>query len=134
MRSMILATAGFTILSLMPAPAAGEGPVRGLTRIGQCVPSRIKWVGTRLEDGVTKKPVDGSGSAFSLVNGVYGVSYEQVPAVDRSRRGDPVRVCLAFIPTDCPKGDLRGREYKVTNLRTRQSWRLPDAEHGCGGA
>jgi len=115
-------------------PAAAEGPVRGLVRVGQCVPSRIKWVGHRLEDSATHKQIAGSGSAFSLVNGVYGVSYEQVPAVDRSRRGDPVRVCLAEIPTGCPKGDDRGREYKVTNLRTKKSWRLPDAEHGCGGA
>jgi hypothetical protein len=24
--------------------------------------------------------------------------------------------------------------YKTTNLRTRRSWSLPDAEHMCGGA
>src|SRR3569623_2127708 len=79
------------------------------------------------------------GMCFSNEPGIYipgkfGVWYEQVPAVDRSRRGDPARVCLAEIPTGCPKGDDRGREYKVTNLRTKKSWRLPDAEHGCGGA
>ena len=31
-------------------------------------------------------------------------------------------------------GDERGRVYSGTNLRTRGSWQLPDAQHMCGGA
>ncbi len=55
-------------------------------------------------------------------------------AVDRSRPGDPVRICLVSIPKHCPPGDNRGRTYKTTNLRTHRAWTLPDSEHMCGGA
>lgn len=113
------------------APAqAGDLP----RRVGACALTTIKSVGTRLVDGVTNKPVPGSGSAVSFVNGGYQVSYETLPAVEQSNPGDPARMCLVFIPKDCPKGDDRGRIYGATNLRTRQSWRLPDSQHSCGGA
>jgi hypothetical protein len=98
------------------------------TRIGQCSVTRVKWVGTRLDN------TPGSGSAIQFMNGGYQVSYDQVAAVDRSRPGDPVSMCLISRPKDCPSGDDRGRVYKTTNLRTRHSWSLPDAEHMCGGA
>ena len=32
------------------------------------------------------------------------------------------------------RGSAGGKVYRTTNLRTRQSWTLPDSEHGCGGA
>jgi len=104
------------------------------TQIGQCSQSAISKIGTRLEDGGTGAPLPGSGSAVSFANGGYQVSYETVPQIVRSRIGDPVRICLFSIPKDCPPGDDRGRIYQTTNLRTRQSWRLPDSQHSCGGA
>ncbi|MGA2795469.1 MAG: hypothetical protein ABSE69_18495 [Roseiarcus sp.] len=113
-----------------PACAAAGLP----TRVGQCVKTTVKSVETRLVDGSTNQPVAGSGSAISFVNGGYQVSYDQLPAVDSSRPGDPVEMCLVSIPRDCPPGDDRGREYRTTNLRTQKSWRLPDSEHSCGGA
>ena len=113
-----------------PPPAVVSGIP---TRIGECAMTEVEWVGTRLEDE-NDQPIEDSGSAVRLRNGVYGVSYEQQPAVDRSRIGDPVRTCLVSIPEDCPPGDDRGREYHTTNLRTNQEWTLPDAEHFCGGA
>ena len=103
-------------------------------RVGQCAETKVLRVETRLIDGVTGKPVPGSGSAVAFVNGGYQVSYDTVPAIEASRPGDPVRVCLTSIPENCPPGDERGREYATTNLRTRGSWTLPDAEHSCGGA
>lgn len=57
-----------------------------------------------------------------------------LPAIKNSRVGDHVLNCLVFIPKDCPKGDDRGRIYTVTNLRTLESWTLPDSQHSCGGA
>jgi hypothetical protein len=102
-------------------------------RIGQCVITSVSRVATRLADDANRL-VPGSGSAIEFANGGYQVSYEQVRAVDRSRRGDRVRMCLVSIPENCPPGDERGRSYKVTNLRTRASWVLPDSEHACGGA
>jgi hypothetical protein len=100
---------------------------------GTCSFTRIKQVTTRLEDGRGHSVPD-SGSAVVLVNGVYGVSYENVPEVQRSRRGDRVMTCLVRLPRNCPRGDDRGKIYTTTNLRTEESWTLPDAEHMCGGA
>jgi hypothetical protein len=121
-------------LALIFLGAAGAGAEGLPTHIGQCVDTTVKSVDNRLEDGTTNKPVPGSGSAISFDNGGYQVSYEQIAAVDASRPGDPVHMCLASIPHGCPPGDNRGREYKTTNLRTHKSWRLPDSEHSCGGA
>jgi hypothetical protein len=41
---------------------------------------------------------------------------------------------LAADPLPCPPGDDRGRVYKTTNLRTRETWTLPDSQYSCGGA
>ena len=103
-------------------------------RVGLCVETRIKSVETRLVDGSDNSPIADSGSAVRFVNGGYQVSYETVRAIERSRPGDPVRMCLIQIPHPCPPGDTRGRLYKTTNLRTHRSWTLRDAEHMCGGA
>jgi hypothetical protein len=103
-------------------------------RVGDCAPTRIKSIETRLVDGSTNQPVPGSGSAVSFSNGGYQVSYDTVAAIEHSKKGDPVRICLVSIPSHCPKGDNRGRIYKTTNLRTHKSWTLPDSQHSCGGA
>ncbi len=101
--------------------------------VGQCADTKVLRVETRLVDG-SGQPVKGSGSAVEFVNGGYQVSYDTIPEVEASRPGDVVRVCLISIPHPCPPGDKRGRVYKTTNLRTKDSWTLPDAEHSCGGA
>jgi hypothetical protein len=94
----------------------------------------VARVSQRTEDGVTHRVIPNSGSAVTLANGLYQVSYDQVGAVNRSRRGDPVWTCLMSLPTSCPPGDRRGKLYTTTNLRVGEAWTLPDAEHGCGGA
>jgi hypothetical protein len=98
------------------------------TAVGQCTQTTIAKVETRLEG------MPGSGSAVSFANGGYQVSYDTVPAITQSRAGDPVTMCLVSIPQGCPPGDNRGRQYKTTDLRTKESWTLPDSEHSCGGA
>jgi hypothetical protein len=121
------------VIVLLAAPSLAKAG--GLPkRIGQCAGTRIKEVSTRLTDGATGKPVPGSGSAVSFVNGGYQVSYDTLPAIEQSKAGDPVRMCLVAIPENCPKGDDRGRQYKTTNLRTHKSWTLRDSQHLCGGA
>jgi hypothetical protein len=127
----VRAAALFSALAAFPAPAFAAGLP---THVGQCVRTTVKSVETRLVDGSDNQPVAGSGSAISFANSGYQVSYDQLPAVDSSRPGDPVEMCLVSIPSDCPPGDTRGREYRSTNLRTHKSWRLPDSEHSCGGA
>src|SRR5207245_1020030 len=101
---------------------------------GTCVLTHIKRVETRLVEGTTNRPIRNSGSAVVFRNGLYQVSYDQIPAVDRSRAGDAVYICLMKLPHDCPPRDVRGKLYTTTNLRTDDSWTLPDAEHMCGGA
>lgn len=103
-------------------------------RVGECRETTISKIGERLEDSSTGQPIPGSGSAVSFANHGSQVSYDEEPAIRQSRRGDPVRICLVKLPQNCPPGDQRGRVYKTTNLRTHQSWTLPDAEHSCGGA
>ena len=77
--------------------------------VGTCVRTTIREVSQRLEDGTTHRPMPGSGSAVEFANGLYQVSYDQVPEVNRSRRGDPVFVCLMRLPQHCPPGDVRGK-------------------------
>jgi uncharacterized protein len=97
-------------------------------RVGACALSVIKTIGTRLED------TPGSGSEVIEANGALEVSYDQIPAMDAARRGDPALVCLISLPEDCPPGDVRGKVYGVADLRTLGAWSQPDAEHLCGGA
>jgi hypothetical protein len=104
------------------------------TVAGTCVLTRIASIGARLVDGRTGQPIAGSGSAVTFANKGYQVSYGEEPPIARSRTGDRVYLCLMQIPRGCPPGDDRGKIYTTTNLRTLESWTLPDAEHGCGGA
>lgn len=108
------------------ATAASAAPLP--TRVGACAATTVKTVEYRLEG------MPSSGSAISYRNGGYQVSYDKIPAMAASRRGDPVRLCLVSVPQKCPKGDTRGRVYRATNLRTGRTWTAPDAEHSCGGA
>lgn len=120
--------------SASPGAAAPQQAGAMPARVGACAFTTVTLVSQRLEDWRTHRVVPNTGSAVKLANGVYGVSYEQVPAVNESRPGDRVMTCLVKLPTHCPPGDRRGRLYTTTNLRTVRSWTLYDAEHMCGGA
>jgi uncharacterized protein YecT (DUF1311 family) len=96
--------------------------------VGSCGLSTVKLVGSRLEGS------PGSGSAIGETDGAMQISYDEIPQIDASRRGDPVLVCLASLPSDCPPGDDRGKVYAAANLRTLGAWSAPDSEHSCGGA
>jgi len=95
---------------------------------GVCGVSTLTDIGSRLEG------MPDSGSDVSEDDGATQVSYDTLPAVSRSRKGDPVLVCLVSLPTNCPAGDDRGKIYAVANLRTLGAWSAPDSEHSCGGA
>lgn len=127
---MLSARAGLVLaFGLGPAHAA-----RLPNRVGECAETTITKLSERLEDGTTGRPIPGSGSAVSFANRGYQVSYEEEPGIQHSRRGDRVRMCLVKLPEGCPRGDRRGRIYTTANLRTNESWTLPDSEHSCGGA
>ena len=120
------------VLLALAAPPSAPAAERLPSRVGACVDTHIKSVGVRLMDG--DQPVEDSGVDVEFTNGGRQVSYEHVPQAERSRPGDPVRMCLLETPRSCPPGDDRGRVYRTTNLRIHQAWVLPDSEHMCGGA
>ena len=105
----------------------GRPPAGLPTRIGACALTSLSRVGYRLGD-------PGSGSAAEEANGATQVSYDDIPAVNASRVGDPALVCLVGLPQNCPPGDDRGKTYAVANLRSLGAWSAPDSEHMCGGA
>ncbi len=104
------------------------------TTVLSCRPDRIAAIGARLGD-TEGNAMPESGSRVAFGNGGGQVSYDVVPAIAKtSRVGDHVFICLVFVPKACPPGDDRGRIYTTTNLRTLESWTLPDSQHSCGGA
>jgi hypothetical protein len=122
------------LLAVQPAGAQRREAGPPAMRVGTCVRTTISRVTQRLEDGQNHRVIPDSGSAVDFANGLGQVSYDQVAPLNQSRRGDPVFVCLMSLPQHCPPGDVRGKVYTTTNLRTQESWTLPDAAHGCGGA
>jgi hypothetical protein len=130
--------ASLVMAALLAAAAPAPGTPAPVTpapiKLGQCVRAKIASLGQRLMDARTDKPLRGSGSVVRFSNLLEQVSYDEIPAIRRSRVGDPVEMCLIQLPSDCPPGDARGKVYRTTNLRTRSSWTLSDSEHSCGGA
>jgi hypothetical protein len=99
-------------------------------RTGACVDTTIAEI-----SGVYRSPVpNNEGAIVGYANGLAGVSFKQEPEIERSKVGDPIRLCLVEIDKDCRRNDPRGRTYSATNLRTGGSWRLGNSMHACGGA
>jgi uncharacterized protein len=114
----------------------GRQPTEGLPgRVAQCTFTKIDSISDRFGEAL-KPPANDvdSGTAVSFTNGGGQVSYDYVPAIARSKVGDQVLLCLVSIPQNCPPGDNRGKFYSGTDLRTKDSWILPDSQHMCGGA
>lgn len=99
-------------------------------KIGACYDARITGVSNRFGG----KPSRDAGTSVSLDNRLNLVDYTYVPEAARSRIGDKVEACVHDLPKDCPADDLRGIGYRITNLRTRQSWVMGDRQHMCRGA
>ena len=105
------------------------------TKLGQCSSTAVVNVAPRLQSGDAIAPADfDSGTSVTFENNGFQVSYERENALLNSKRSDRVVMCLISIPHHCPPNDDRGRIYVVTNLRTQQTWTLPDSQHSCGGA
>jgi uncharacterized protein len=117
--------------------AGSEPPTKNLPgQAGKCTTTKIASISRRFGDEL-KPPsdeLDSSGSTVSFANGGYQVSYSYISAIADSHIGDELLICLVSLPKDCPPGDDRGKFYSATNLRTKGSWLLPDAQHMCGGA
>lgn len=100
----------------------------------QCTRTRITAISDRFGAALDRSATDSTGTAVTFADGGHQVSYETEAAVAQSAIGDEVLLCLVSIPENCPRGDDRGKVYSATNLRTKGSWEMPDAQHSCGGA
>jgi hypothetical protein len=106
-------------------------------KVGECADTTITAItdrfGADLTPPASRKGAD-KGTIVRFSNSGVQVSLEKERAVARSQIFDKVNMCLVSIPRDCPAGDIRGRVYKTTNLRTGESWNLANDVHSCGGA
>jgi hypothetical protein len=132
---------GELVLVRQPEPPHAAPPaslVSGLTHrtehAGQCFSTRVRRVENRLQEGENGPFIRGSGSALRMTDGHYIVDENQVKAMDRSRSGDRIRMCVRELPANCPPGDTRGIVYRVRDLTTGLRWTSSDSEHSCGGA
>ena len=114
---------------LLAGPALAQEALPA--QVGDCAETTIVEIGPRL---MMDDPNFDSGVGVSYANGLGQVSYDRVEEVIASQPGDPVRMCLTYIPEGCPPGDDRGRFYATTNLRTGGAWEMSDSQHECGGA
>ncbi len=114
---------------------AEQLPAAVPTKLGRCSSTAVDNVAPRLQSGEAIMPGDfDSGTIVTFQNKGVQVSYSREIAILNAKRSDRVVMCLISIPHHCPPNDDRGRIYTVTNLRTQQTWTLPDSQHSCGGA
>jgi len=116
------------VVSAIPALSAPPP-----TQIGKCTDTFIEQVSTRSSAG-SRRSVPGSSTSVNLTNGIYLVSYDEITPLKKFKVGEKVKLCLLSIPRDCPPADNRGRTYRLLSYRTRQSVKLPNSQHSCGGA
>lgn len=105
------------------------------SKIGECADTTITMITDRFGADLTpsKKGSD-KGTFVRFSNSGFQVSLVKERSIVRSQVFDKVNMCLVEIPKGCPAGDNRGRVYKTTNLRTGESWSLPNDVKSCGGA
>ncbi len=118
---------------VVSATPALSSPLR--TQIGKCTDTFIEQISTWSRSSErSRASFVGSGASVNLTNGIYLVSYDEIAPLKKFKVGEKVKLCLLSIPRDCPPGDSRGRTYRLLSYRTRQSVKLPNSQHSCGGA
>lgn len=118
-----------------------------MAKVGACVDTTITKISDRSEQPLSPTPFklgekvdqDGDpimdqGTYVQYQNGAEQTDADWNAGVAHSKIGDPVRLCTVWKPKKCPPGDDRGRIYKATNLRTKETWRMSESWHSCGGA
>jgi hypothetical protein len=104
-------------------------------KVGECADTTITSITDRFGADLTpsKKGSD-KGTFVRFSNSGVQVSLVKERSIVRSQIFDKVSMCLVDVPKGCPAGDNRGRVYKTTNLRTGESWSLPNDVRSCSGA
>ncbi len=103
--------------------------------VGECADTTITSITDRFGADLTPSRKGSEKGAFvRFSNSGVQVSMVKERAIVRSQVFDKVNMCLVETPKGCPAGDIRGRLYKTTNLRTGESWSLPNDIKSCSGA
>jgi hypothetical protein len=104
-------------------------------KVGECADTTITSITDRYGADLTpSKKGSEKGTFIRFSNSGAQVSLVKEGAIVRSQVFDKVNMCLVEVPKGCPDGDSRGRVYKTTNLRTKESWSLANDVKSCSGA
>jgi len=105
------------------------------SKVGECADTTITSITDRFGADLTpSRKGSEKGTFVRFSNSGVQVSLAKESAIVRSQVFDKVNMCLVEIPRGCEPGDIRGRVYKTTNLRTKESWSLANDVKSCGGA
>ncbi len=99
----------------------------------KCAWTRVTDVGSRFAD----EPIlpDGSnGISVSFKSGLSLIAYTSNPAIEKTKIGARVQVCLVQEMRGCPPGDDRGKTYRVYDPLQGIAWSMGEDLHICGGA
>ena len=104
-------------------------------KVGECADTTITSITDRYGEDLAVRPKKGAdpGTIVRFSNSGVQVSLRRENSIVHSQVFDKVNMCLVDIPKECPK-DLRGRVYRTTNLRTKETWSLANDIKSCGGA
>jgi hypothetical protein len=103
-------------------------------KVGECFETTITSITDRYGEDIPARAKKGPdpGTIVRFSNSGVQVSLRRENSIVRSQVFDKVNLCLVEVPKECP-GDLRGRVYRTTNLRTKESWSLANDVKNCGG-
>ena len=103
-------------------------------KVGECAETTITSITDRYGEDLAPRAKKGTdpGTIVRFSNSGAQVSMRRENTIVHSQVFDKVNMCLVEVPKECP-GDLRGRIYRTTNLRTKESWSLSNDIKNCGG-
>jgi hypothetical protein len=102
-------------------------------KVGECFDTTITAITDRYGDDISPRAKRGAdpGTLIRFSNSGVQVSLKRENAILHSQIFDKVNMCLVEVPKECPN-DLRGRVYRTTNLRTKETWSLANDIKSCG--
>jgi hypothetical protein len=102
-------------------------------KVGECFETTITSITDRYGEDIPERAKKGAdpGIIVRFSNSGVQVSLRRENSIVRSQVFDKVNMCLVEVPRECPN-DLRGRVYRTTNLRTKDTWSLANDIRSCG--
>ena len=102
-------------------------------KVGECFETTITSITDRYGEDLPARAKKGAdpGTIVRFSNSGVQVSLRRESSIVHSQIFDKVNMCLVEVPKECPN-DLRGRIYRTTNLRTKETWSLANDIRSCG--